>query len=305
LTTWTEPIQDQGLVAQHANHIKDEVEWMEHVITLSEVLAPSEVPEILASRQMQLQEEKQKAQQASTAKTQAADTVASSTRVGSDEAGSDADADVHADADVDSDADADMDADTDVDADADMGVRMTRPASGRGGDDADGHREVDHHSGVRSNGSGRAASSNNGASTNNSSHQPVQGETLNSTQLLSPDHAWQNQMMLLLTTGKSKFDYCCTVICAFSFDGEQHAMHGLMATAASQHWSRCSAWCACSGCVVVTSLLCVKCLSLHTGLHGSFCMMLTCVAWRTMHSVCPQQLQCAMHYKLSRHSGQT
>lgn len=160
------------LIAQHAKHIKDEVEWMEHVITLSEVLAPSDIPEILASRQAQLQEEKRKAQQASRAKDQAANAAATSNSDASDEVASEAAADVHANADVDSDADVDAD----VDADADKGVGMTGPASSRGGDDVAGGREGGHYRGVHPSGSGPAASSSNGASTSNSSHQSVQGE---------------------------------------------------------------------------------------------------------------------------------
>ena len=152
---------------------------MEHVITLSQVLAPSDIPEILASRQAQLQEEKRKAQLASRARAQAADAAATSTSDASDEVASEAAADVHADASVDSDADVDA-----------VGVQMTGPASSRGGDHVAGSREGVHHTGVHPNESGRAASSSNGASTNNSS-QPVQGETLNSMQLLSPDHSWQ------------------------------------------------------------------------------------------------------------------
>lgn len=174
-----------NLIAQHANHIKDEVEWMEHVITLSEVLAPSDIPEILASRQAQLQEEKRKAQQASTIKAQATGTAAPSTSNASDEAASEAAANVHADADVDSDADVDAD----VDADANKGVGMTGPASGRGGDDGDGRKEGARQSGVQPNGSSQAASSSNGASSSNSSPQSVQGESLDKVQLLSPGHA--------------------------------------------------------------------------------------------------------------------
>ncbi|KAL0021892.1 hypothetical protein WJX77_012269 [Trebouxia sp. C0004] len=153
-------------VIGHANHLKDEVEWMEHVITLSEVLAPSDIPEILASRQAQLQEEKQKAQQAVTA--QAADAAATSISDASDEVGSEVDADVHANA--------------DVDLDADKGVQMTGPASGRGGNDTAGRREgghrEGHNRGVHTNGSGQPASSSNGASAHKSSHQSVQGDNV-------------------------------------------------------------------------------------------------------------------------------
>lgn len=129
---------------------------MEHVITLSEVLAPSDIPAILASRQVQLQEEKQKAQRASTAKAEAADTAASSTN-----SGSEVDLGAHADASVDSDADVDS-----------VGVQRAGPASNRGGDDIAGGRDEGHHSEVHSKQSSRAT---NGASTNNSSHQPAQG----------------------------------------------------------------------------------------------------------------------------------
>ncbi|KAA6426710.1 MAG: hypothetical protein FRX49_03820 [Trebouxia sp. A1-2] len=147
-----------GVIA-NANHIKDEVEWMEHVITLSEVLAPSDIPAILASRQVQLQEEKQKAQRASTAKAEAADTAASSTN-----SGSEVDLGAHADASVDSDADVDS-----------VGVQRAGPASNRGGDDIAGGRDEGHHSEVHSKQSSRAT---NGASTNNSSHQPAQGDSV-------------------------------------------------------------------------------------------------------------------------------
>ncbi len=144
---------------------------MEHVITLSEVLAPSDIPEILASRQVQLQEEKRKAQQASTTKAQAADTAATSTSDASDEVAPEAAADVYANADVDSAADVDTDADVDS-----VGVRMTGPASSRGSDEVDNPKEGGHYRGVHTNGSGPAASSSNGASTSNSSRQSVQGE---------------------------------------------------------------------------------------------------------------------------------
>ncbi len=163
---------------------------MEHVITLSEVLVPSDIPEILASGQAQLQEDKRKAQQASTAKAQAADTAAPSNSDASDEVAPEAAADVHANADVDSDAHVDSDADVESDADVDsVGVRMTGPASNRGGDDLTGSREGAQHSGVHPNGSDRAASSSNGASSSNSSPQSVQGESLDIIQLLSPGHA--------------------------------------------------------------------------------------------------------------------
>ncbi|KAL0048692.1 hypothetical protein WJX82_008964 [Trebouxia sp. C0006] len=167
-----------GVIA-HANHIKDEVKWMEHVITLSEVLVPSDIREILASGQAQLQEEKRKAQQASTAKAQAADTAAPSNSDASDEVAPEAAADVHANADVDSDAHVDSDADVESDADVDsVGVRMTGPASNRGGDDLTGSREGAQHSGVHPNGSDRAASSSNGASSSNSSPESVQGDNV-------------------------------------------------------------------------------------------------------------------------------
>ncbi len=173
---------------------------MEHVMTMSEVLAPSDIPEILASRQPQLQEEKRKAQQASTAKAQAADTAAPSSSAASDEAASEAAADAHADADVDSDAGVDSDADVDS-----VGVGMTGPASSRRGDEVESRKEGAQQSGVQLNESGPAASSSNSASSHDSSHQPVQGENSEQHAALVTRSCMAGSEMWLTTTGKSGF----------------------------------------------------------------------------------------------------